>query len=464
MYIFGGYDGRDGNYFNDVHSFDFETQEWELVRVSQPVGGAMIMPKPRTDHCLVCHDDSLYVFGGYDGTSRYNDTFAFNLKTRQWSQKNVDQDPSEKPSRRFGHSGVVHNGKLWVFGGWDGRETLNCVWALDLKTEVWTSLDTMKTQLYESILQPSIGNEENSGNTCGNMCADSKPLVPSGDKKDCFVPRNRYRHSAVSYENHMLVFGGIDKDHHRFNDLLKFSYDTLKWEPFEVDGVQPTSRTFHRAVTVENSMYIFGGYDGSDRLNDLYSIYVGRLSPPTLEELAATYIRKNVSKLSKMGKLDTIPEFVIDSLIWTRDDNGDLRGGRTEGGRELCKRLALTKGRSYSTPSPVRKAKRKFQQENEDCSPGVWCAQCGGSAMEHELVREQEFVISGQKWQPDTELSSQDIVALEDSSKCVHRKSPLKENTAVTNQGTGLQQGEKKTSNREKIIRQLNRFKFYNSS
>lgn len=42
-------------------------------------------------------------------------------------------------------------------------------------------------------------------------------------------------------------------------------------------GNIPSSRTFHRAVVVASKMYLLGGYDGTDRLQDLYAIDVGAL-------------------------------------------------------------------------------------------------------------------------------------------------------------------------------------------
>jgi hypothetical protein len=62
-------------------------------------------------------------------------------------------------------------------------------------------------------------------------------------------------------------------------------------------GYVPSSRTFHRAVVVASRMYLLGGYDGTDRLHDLYSIHVGPLSPPSLLSLCATYTRHNVDRI-----------------------------------------------------------------------------------------------------------------------------------------------------------------------
>jgi hypothetical protein len=52
---------------------------------------------------------------------------------------------------------------------------------------------------------------------------------------------------------------------------------TNTWSEICTSGSIPSSRTFHRAVVVGTSMYLLGGYDGTDRLQDLYSIDIGTI-------------------------------------------------------------------------------------------------------------------------------------------------------------------------------------------
>jgi len=68
MFIFGGYDGRDGNYFNDLFYFNFESQRWD--EMPSIVGDR---PEARTDHIMVLHSSCIYIFGGYNGSCRFND-------------------------------------------------------------------------------------------------------------------------------------------------------------------------------------------------------------------------------------------------------------------------------------------------------------------------------------------------------------------------------------------------------
>jgi hypothetical protein len=96
LFIFGGYDGRHGNYFNDLFVFDFDSKQWTTL----PEQGTV--PEPRTDHIMVLHDsaegDSLYIMGGYDGRVRYNNIYRYDIRTMQWTEEPMRGAPLELPS------------------------------------------------------------------------------------------------------------------------------------------------------------------------------------------------------------------------------------------------------------------------------------------------------------------------------------------------------------------------------
>ncbi|CAK4608420.1 hypothetical protein LEN26_013727 [Aphanomyces euteiches] len=277
MYIFGGYDGRDGNYFNDLYYFNFETRRWsEMPALSS------LRPESRTDHIMVLHEADIYIFGGYNGSSRFNNMYRYELSAKTWNK--VDAQ-GMVPSGRFGHSGAVYMHHLIVFGGWDGRDTLDDLHQYDFKSNTWS------------------------------------PITTAGRS-----PPHRYRHTAVVYGDSMFVFGGVDKAHSRFNDLQRLDLTTKTWTEVYTTGYVPSSRTFHRAVVVTSRMYLLGGYDGTDRLHDLYSIHVGPLSPPSLLSLCATYARNHVDDILHYTSFKGVPPMVLDDVIFRRDGDNILRG------------------------------------------------------------------------------------------------------------------------------------------
>ena len=74
-----------------------------------------------------------------------------------------------EPNIRFGHTAVVHKSLMYVFGGWDGTETLDHLNAYDLEKNVWLEFQGMKGSI-----------------------------------------KGRYRHSACATQNSMYIVGGID--------------------------------------------------------------------------------------------------------------------------------------------------------------------------------------------------------------------------------------------------------------
>lgn len=65
-----------------------------------------------------------------------------------WKQIQVNQKDNEVPSPRGGHQMCIdaQNRKIYVFGGWDGKQDLADFWSYDLRLEKW-ELISANTQL-----------------------------------------------------------------------------------------------------------------------------------------------------------------------------------------------------------------------------------------------------------------------------------------------------------------------------
>jgi N-acetylneuraminic acid mutarotase len=113
LLIFAGYDGT--SRINDFHAFSFADKRWSPVLPSATSGPP---PTPRDRAIAVAFQNSFYVFGGFDGTSRVNDFFAFDFSCMTWRE--VPVTLGQPPSARHSHSAVVHNSSLFVGFGYDG--------------------------------------------------------------------------------------------------------------------------------------------------------------------------------------------------------------------------------------------------------------------------------------------------------------------------------------------------------
>ena len=58
-------------------------------------------------------------------------------------------------------------------------------------------------------------------------------------------PPSRYRHASACIGGSMFIFGGVDKNQIRYDDLYEYRYDRREWRAIETYGNIPTPRTFH---------------------------------------------------------------------------------------------------------------------------------------------------------------------------------------------------------------------------
>merc|ERR1719316_1667414 len=92
------------------------------------------------------------------------------------------------------------------------------------------------------------------------------------------VPSPRYFHASVVYADALFLFGGYSGQE-RLNDLYEFRFDCHTWFVLSTEDL-PSGRSSLVAQVFNNSLYIFGGYNGSVVLNDFYEFRFEPVSIP----------------------------------------------------------------------------------------------------------------------------------------------------------------------------------------
>jgi hypothetical protein len=101
------------------------------------------------------------------------------------------------------------------------------------------------------------------------------------------APPARARHVAFAVdENHMLIFGGVDK-RNRFDDTWIFNCQTKLWTKLEPTGcvhkdeqgivrvISPGARAHFAAAQFFNTILVYGGYGGAGVVyGDLWALHV----------------------------------------------------------------------------------------------------------------------------------------------------------------------------------------------
>ncbi|XP_072934293.1 leucine-zipper-like transcriptional regulator 1 [Epargyreus clarus] len=140
-------------------------------------------------------------------------------------------------ARRSKHTAVAYKDAIYVFGGDNGKSMLNDLIRFDIREKSWTKTGCMGTP-----------------------------------------PAPRYHHSAVVHRSSMFVFGGYTGDIlansnlTNKNDLFEYKFQSAQWVQWRFTGQEPVPRSAHGAAVYDDKLWIFAGYDGNARLNDMWTI------------------------------------------------------------------------------------------------------------------------------------------------------------------------------------------------
>ncbi|KAG0378005.1 hypothetical protein BGX24_004979 [Mortierella sp. AD032] len=77
--------------------------------------------------------------------------------------------------------------------------------------------------------------------------------------KDGVPPTKRYGHTAVLWNQNIIIFGGANEYTDYRDDVIMFSLQTRTWSRPEIRGEVP-ARYLHSATVYRNKMYVYGGF------------------------------------------------------------------------------------------------------------------------------------------------------------------------------------------------------------
>lgn len=154
--------------------------------------------------------------------------------------------PSLPPCQRSLHAAAVVKDSLYVFGGYDGQNRVNDFYQYHFPSGIWREIVTVGGNVLVGGTHASFGNNNNQGahadmaavggangtnNAAGwNNNNASRQRLPSGNNITATgnVPTPRDRHAAVVHNSTFYIFGGFDGTS-RVSDLYGFDVDRLVW-------------------------------------------------------------------------------------------------------------------------------------------------------------------------------------------------------------------------------------------
>ena len=191
-------------------------------------------PPPRADYGMAyIGDDKVMIFGGYSyypetPTETVNDTWIYDLSENSWTEVITDIKP---PPRFLFVMSRLEDGKVLLFGG-DNEESyfIGDTWIFDSNEMTWTE------------------------------------IFPERHP----TPRDRAMMAYLG-DNKALLFSGDDGSLDYCTDTWIFDYNNLEWDSINVSP--PPGRYGGRergqiSELNENTIFLFGGWDGGRSLND----------------------------------------------------------------------------------------------------------------------------------------------------------------------------------------------------
>ena len=119
-----------------MYYLNLKTMSWSLLRTR---GEDVHL---RDEHTAVYDDEStqMIVFGGFVQGTRVNHVSIYNFTTNSWKNVMYDRN-THLPCARSGHSAVIVQGNMYVFGGKnDDCEKMCDMWVFNIADEIWTEL------------------------------------------------------------------------------------------------------------------------------------------------------------------------------------------------------------------------------------------------------------------------------------------------------------------------------------
>eukprot|EP01080_Neovahlkampfia_damariscottae_P006931 gene6931-11094_t len=211
--------------------FDFQTKKWtQILDIN--------LPSKRTGHSFVKYKNKIFIYGGTTGSRVYlNDLHEFDLQTSTFSKEIYR---FKGISDRFGQTAARINEKMIIFGG------------------MLFSFQTFNWKYYNDFYEINLDTK------------DYKRIIlhPESDEIEAVGA-----HSSIENEktNEIYIFGGLNsKGRYNLFYCLSLKDNQYFLKEIKPKGEVPSVRAGSGISFFSQSVYITGGYDGNEALNDTY--------------------------------------------------------------------------------------------------------------------------------------------------------------------------------------------------
>ncbi len=266
-------------------------------------------PGTRYGHSMVYFNGKIYLFGGEGSASmlnksnnknaksiELNDLFDYNVDNGTW-EKEIPLNAT-KPRARKGHSAVIWNGKMVVYGGETSGALLNDLWIYDFTTKAWTQITvggtTPPVANHSAVVEDNkliiAGGLNLNGGSRDSMNEIDLEHPEQGCQNKPSLPEPLNSGGIFNLNNELWFFGGIWHDWDASTPgnqpsyssrVFKLANGASSWNEIATIGAVREAAKFAGVfVPGKNAYYMFGGEKYNYSTNQ----------PETLNEAAKTSI------------------------------------------------------------------------------------------------------------------------------------------------------------------------------
>eukprot|EP01062_Namystynia_karyoxenos_P066472 TRINITY_DN60398_c0_g1_i1.p1 TRINITY_DN60398_c0_g1~~TRINITY_DN60398_c0_g1_i1.p1 ORF type:complete len:843 (+),score=218.90 TRINITY_DN60398_c0_g1_i1:97-2625(+) len=279
VFLYGGFGSMQGAAEGDLPFWD--QHFYELLLVTQKWRKLTTMPAGdprRRGHTAVVHQDKMHVFGGWGAEADWwrNDVETFNMETRQW-RSSPPRGALPGPAVAS-HTATVYQDTMIVFGGY--AELSAAVGAFEIErpdssflgasalTPPWLASPAASGRATSQ--GASHSPRSGGGRTESSQQAQGAPVVAALDSNSsCLLAGSKAKPADIARGRLGEAGGRLFVS----NAVWKYSFESRRWSRQRCAGDVPVGRAHHSAVVHNDLMIVVGGEgEGAVALNDVHCL------------------------------------------------------------------------------------------------------------------------------------------------------------------------------------------------
>ncbi|XP_030019026.1 kelch domain-containing protein 1-like [Sphaeramia orbicularis] len=258
LFVWGGYQVADGQDVvlpsDEIFLCDLYSGTWERREITGDI------PPDLTGCCGSYANGTFYIFAGCDPVGYTNQMFSVDLTKPCYSWKKLTDTKGTTPSPRNKHSCWVHRDRLIYFGGYgcktvvEVRNTSSSSFVVEEMS--WTTIGGTLFRCW------GWNNEVNVFDTHTNTWSVPETRGPAPAPRGC--------HAAAVLGNKGYISGGLENAE---IDVYCLDLDTWTWTQFDISpSCSPLGRSMHTMTPVsDHTLFIYGGLGTNGKtLNDAW--------------------------------------------------------------------------------------------------------------------------------------------------------------------------------------------------